>query len=582
MTTSHVLVIDDSERFAVHVWRCIAGYPGFGYEGIFQSVDQGEAGSCLSRVCVDDGRTVVWWIRAASTKKAEEAFAEFHRRTQGETENIELVLLDRVGRTGKEPYSWYEIYKQVTTHVSRERVCVVSAYRAGVETPEGKGESIMTTPKLQSKLVKLLRKYTNAPLLKGIEDCARNLVDGNLHVLVTGAGFEMGSTRDGLGQPHTRVALKSMWERLRSARRNLSPISLPNTYPARGFPVVQIGEKQSPQLVQHAGEENLDDYFSWIFRSVRGSVDVVSSTDETLASARKLELEIRRSFRSSLLESDWGQLYQCAIAARLPWLAWISTNYTGFADRAIEALPPREGISRWEIVSGAEEARRLYDQMLDKAFNFSEHREFVPLPRILFKVHGGIGDVRTMALAADDKRAESLLLAPVQGLYSLYGAAQQFLMTTLATKDASDNQRVVFHIVGHNLFDVNLLGLLAQANKHLRARRGEAWFIIVNPDIFDASGDSKKGVLSRLYEGLGKFGEHLQAHQVFVVPSTAREYMSRLAQNWSMLHAASGIEQYDRILDREWKWRHWPSLESVKHTMASQEKYKSGWKSKKS
>lgn len=573
MSTSHVLVIDDSERFAVHVWRCISGYPGFGHEGIFRSGDESDADQHLFYACVDDGCTVVWWIRAGSTDEVQKAFVEFINKTQGET--VELILLDRVGRTGKKPYSWHDVHKYMTKYVSSQNVHVVSAYRTGMEDPEGKGESLMTTPKLQSKLVMLLKKYTDAPFLEGIEERCSGGGRGDLHVLVTGAGFEIGSTRDGLGQPSTWFALESMWKRLSSEGLIREPIK----YFEDGWPLVEFGVEGEEKFEVYAKSGDLDEYFSWIFHTLRKRIDVQSPTE--LAQARNLELNIRRSFRSALLQNDWGQLYQCGIAARLPWLAWISTNYTGFADRAIEALPPREGIRRWEIIGGAEEARRLYDQMLDEIYNRPEGREESAVPRLLFKVHGDIGDVRTMALAKDDKRADSFLLAPVQSLYSLYGAAQQFLMTMLAIGESGESvdarrRRVVFHIVGHNLFDRNLLGLLVQTNRYLRARGSKAWFVIVNPDIFDPRGSWQTGVLTRLYEGLKK---ELESEQVLVVPSTAREYMSRLGRNWSELYNASNFgADYSRVLDLQWKWRKKPDLEKVKRTFLAESRYKESWR----
>jgi len=138
------------------------------------------------------------------------------------------------------------------------------------------------------------------------------------------------------------------------------------------------------------------------------------------------EYDLRQLFRAEFVSHDWGFLPQSMAAARIKWSAWISTNYTRFANRAIE-LSGR----KWRTIEFGEEAQNLNQHLL--------HGSELPRESILFKVHGDIGHVLTMALSTEDKTVETRL----SSFMPLY-LASQACINELTRK----SRRVVWHIVG--------------------------------------------------------------------------------------------------------------------------------------
>jgi hypothetical protein len=166
-------------------------------------------------------------------------------------------------------------------------------------------------------------------------------------------------------------------------------------------------------------------------------------------------------------------------AAQLGWSAWVSTNYTRFANRAIE-------LSETKHRQGGR----------------SEES-------ILFKVHGDIGHVLTMALSMEDKTEETRLTS----FLPLYLAAQTYLHEL-----AHRHTRITWHIVGHGLKDKLLLDVIKTAYRINRARHR---FVVIAP----ASPDDMRKENHPAFELQKSLGSavNLQAYS-----AKADEYLTRL------------------------------------------------------
>jgi len=221
------------------------------------------------------------------------------------------------------------------------------------------------------------------------------------------------------------------------------------------------------------------------------------------------ERRLREAFRRSLLRHDWGHMNQSLAAARLPWHAWLTTNYTQFANRAIALFDGAEQDARgvWRIIATAAEARVLAREGLDG----QDGRKY----RYLFKLHGDIAHLQTMAIAGHDKDSFSPLSMPMEDLYQVYASAERFLMDSL---DVAKAQLMVWHIVGHGLQDRRLCELLRRASRH--STRMKQVVVVVNPHPADAMER-----LEKVFEGRNR------RWTILPCPLRAAQYLARLERS---------------------------------------------------
>jgi hypothetical protein len=459
MSGWEILVVDDSGRFPLHVWRYLTGCLGFGIgevgvDGKWYGLPGGGAAWIDEEPIVsDDGAHRLWWICADDD--AQKRLRSIFR--QLDPQRRVYALVDLHGKRGSS-YDAGATYRSLAPRA--QYIHQVSAYHSGI-TEEVKTPVL---PKSRETLRRMIREL-------GIAPKDTRVPSGVRHILVTGAGFEIRGDRGGFGMPATHQVLSEMGPPFDK------DIVLETT--GNGFPVPTKGiwdASYRPTLIQgFATQGDLDSYWDVLLgeelQHRLGSVSglpTARARDELKAAALWRERHLREAFRRSLLRHDWGFMNQCLDAARLPLHAWLTTNYTHFANRAVSIYDDAgSGLGMWRIVSTAAEARPLA-------------REGTGTPgqtaRYLFKLHGDIAHLQTMAIAGHDKDLFSPLSMPVEDLYEIYAAAERFLIESL--REAKDLSLVVWHIVGHGLQDRRLCDLLARVWDHTGP---EQVFVVVNP-----------------------------------------------------------------------------------------------------
>jgi hypothetical protein len=298
-------------------------------------------------------------------------------------------------------------------------VWLISSYEHGTRAALKKGRML----EIRSKSPETLKQLRD--LIVGGSRGSGELLDDVTHVLITGAGFEFKSEphKQQLGIPATSQLLRGWLERV-------YPGEVEKT---KGFPIPQrFASRRDFRSAAMRGD--LDAYWSHILREERAAAggDVSEIVER--------EAKLRRIFRDEFLRYDWGFLPQATAAASLDWSAWISTNYTRFANRAIDIVG-----KDWCTIEFGEEAENLSRKLLHGL-------KKQPGERFLFKVHGDISHILTMAISAEDKTVETKL----SGFMPLYLAAQAYLHELAKT-----SRSVVWHIVGHGLKDELLVHVIS-------------------------------------------------------------------------------------------------------------------------
>lgn len=519
-----LVVVDDVCRFPLHVWRHLAGSFAFGIgdlgakegEEIFE--DKGQP----SGLPTPSGRARVWWVNAGGS-----TWTARLETILGKTSRPRRFLLDVRGPSPKaKRKSGYELRKALdllashgvkieseTMESETGEVLLVSSYEMippAWDHPESGGPVYFQVHPKAGETLDLVRRWVQEvaePQKPPSRSSGRKPRPACRHVLVTGAGFELAATTP----PHLRhPGIPRTPELVNLTLKGESHPGREPTYPPgtsedsepTPFQVyedqVALGGKQgSPHpLLEAARSADLDDYWNQLLQLELEWAAREESDAEGIASAKhaasRREHHLREAFRGRFLRDDWGFLPQAVMAARMPWLAWLSTNYTRFADRAIDlgrTSPPtdkeppagKERPERWRIVSTSNEATHLIRELLHRrgddeaaraAKGTSEGRP--DRPRYLFKLHGDVSHLTTMAIAGHDKDLYSPLSFPVDSLHHVYTAAELFLERTLDRAGAP----VVWHLVGHGLKDRLLVELLARV---VRRSRGRHLLVLVAP-----------------------------------------------------------------------------------------------------
>jgi hypothetical protein len=557
ITPCSLIVVDDSSRFPLHVWRYANGCLGFGIGEVRpdgcrprpsgpgeQWIRKGAADPLVS----DDGRLRLWWVTPETEwpDRLEDVF----RRP--ETHGGVFALVDLHG----------------TPDFNAEKVCLfleqraagvpvicwpVSAYHSGAGAA---GAARVVRPKSREtlrRMVQEIRRMMGEPEDDLPGPCCLDRVP---HILVSGAGFEIRDPHGGFGMPTTRELLEGMeepfWLEMGKGSRPRSGEGMIRLEPASGgyFPVPRSGiwepnKIPHEQLGKLARERDLDSYWDVLLEGELAALYDPSLRGDQRSRARRKawamwhERRLRQAFRHSLLQHDWGFMTQSLDAARLPLHAWLTTNYTHFANRAISLYDDADQgkLGQWRIVATAAEARTLAREDVDldsdepdpaaaqqethgdvgTVDSGSEDQEALPAKsvdaagraRYLFKLHGDIAHLQTMAIAGHDKDVFSPLSMPIDDLYEVYAAAERFLLNKLRR---SDSGLVVWHIVGHGLLDRRLRMLLRRVALQLAVQQV---FAVVSP-----YPEEPTRRLQRVLSG--------GSHVIYQCKLTAGKYMARL------------------------------------------------------
>jgi hypothetical protein len=500
-----LVVIDDSVRFAFHVWRYLGRSIGIGGEDRSANFWDAE-GETPSRMDTADGRAAVWWV--PGDRKMEKSLAAviaalgpgqrfflIDMRGQpaddsdGPDEPLGLRTLDWLSRHAPD----------VDFHSD---VMMVSSYETGVVPLAPKPLRIW--PKSPETLARLAARMP-APAEKPI-------ATRGLHILVTGAGFEMrNDSTGGFGLPPTADLLGEMgppFDEPDLTLRRKGPLPYPSCK----------NKKEAKDWQEISNSQDMDAWWNYLLerelRRITSIADAQSrNRTKMLASAR--ERDLREAFRRILLNYDRGHLNQTLEAAKQGWHTWLTTNYTRFADRAIALAETRaEGTAPgpWQIVSTSIEALSLSRQILHGGSSWREKKS-----RHLFKLHGDIAHLQTMATAGQDKEFFSSLSLPIDSLHQVYFAAETFLGYSL---QAQKDVQVVWHVVGHRLNDWLLCRLIAQVCTHTNPESTD--FVVVSRD----PTKTKEKLQSFLRDTSPGFEERVAGY-----PATAEQYMARIARN---------------------------------------------------
>ena len=107
------------------------------------------------------------------------------------------------------------------------------------------------------------------------------------------------------------------------------------------------------RVVKEAIINDLDKYWDALLEAtMHGQMGSIGDLRKKKIEDARLEYELRNAFRKVILKDDWGNLTQSTCVALQPWDAWLTTNYTRFAERAID------------LVESHQDNSSLYDHFL--------------------------------------------------------------------------------------------------------------------------------------------------------------------------------------------------------------------------
>jgi hypothetical protein len=498
---AHVIVIDDRKEFAAHAFRRLSQALEFGAGSGQARVWDFHATFCSPSLCVlyHDARD-----ESGTPETLGQRIKRLLDAKHLDGQRLWCLLDVRVPHLDAWQPFWREL---LAAGVARERIYLVSSYERRVYAKPSWCEVESKTPEFLDRL----REEIRACLRAQNAGPGPSVLDGHdgSHILVTGAGFEAKPNSSATGLPPTAQLLKQLsW---RPPDRNkefdaamkdttlvrrlieLEQLEIPAKYAeelkANEFPPflgkILYQDPHFGNMTTAAKSGNLDDYWDALLVAVNEAARVAGPELRDYADARgaQLELTLREAFRQEIAKYDIGEMAQHKYAASSDrWTAWLTTNYTGFADRGIASAVP---LARWRSVRTTVDATVLQAELMLRARGPFEDRLFV-------KLHGDLAQVQTMALAASDKRSRSRL-AVYPGMGIMYATGTEWLTRKL--RDLSDRRGpgapsrgmpCTWHIVGHSLRDAALLELLRSVVESTAARCTHD-FVIVSDRRDDAA-----------------------------------------------------------------------------------------------
>jgi hypothetical protein len=541
-----LVVIDDSVRFAFHIWRYLGQSIGIGSgdESLERKFWSSPSAGSASEPCpmrTPDGRSAVWWVPGDSFLGDKLTAVLDRLGTQpwfflidmrGQPAGLSRPATGSEGKgldLGSDGQKLGEtavgiLLKRFQASFDLDRVMMVSSYETGVLSLDSL-PPLRIWPKSPDTLARLEKRmfFPSSPASSDeAQSTSSQELKRLLHILVTGAGFEIRSdATGGFGLPSTGALLSEMGSPF--GKEGLED-ELKFKEIWKKLPYLDFKDPVESQNFQKICDSNdLDGWWNYLLeRELQNRINRTSDSKsrgemKMLASVR--ERDLREAFRRIILKYDWGHLNHTLEAARQGWHTWLTTNYTRFADRAIALVEAREGKNGrgdWQIVSTSIEALSLSREILHGGSRSSDD---VSKSRYLFKLHGDVAHLQTMATAGQDKEFFSSLSLPVDSLHQVYFAAETLLEHSLRKQDKI---HLVWHIVGHDLEDSLLLGLIARVCRAY-ASPDSTDFIVVKrkPPVtcdrlraFLLKEETSSGFVSRVVD----------------YPATAEDYLARIAR----------------------------------------------------
>ena len=472
----NVVVIDDKVQVALYAWRELGRVPGFGSA----EVQDEEAARLFQSGPLEtpDREFAIWWVSAEKGFSPELA-GVMDRLPKEDAVHFLVDVRGPVTRDTTDGYNWQNAVKEISERrggAFPNRIWLVSSYEHGVRIFESGGSHPFEILDKTPETFRTLRKKFYGSTEIGE---AEHEKDQGIHILVTGAGFEVKDRPEEqrLGTPRTWRLLEQ-WIDSSFGEGSSKYMAHDEQGKPIGFPIPRSFKGKEWQALHDAAKaSNLDNYWSLLLEAARKEVHTnyskgllsdsgEATADVALAKAQR-EYKLREDFRQEFVRDDWGYLPQAIAAASLPWSVWLSTNYTRFADRAIalvSRLADNHTFRPWRTIEVSEEAERLSRQILHEGDEPSLDSE-----RTLVKLHGDLGHVLTMAIAGEDKT----FLSRLPSFAPLYLAAQDSL-----ERRSHSARDITWHIVGHGLKDELLLRVIE------RVYRSEPWkhrFVVVDP-----------------------------------------------------------------------------------------------------
>lgn len=488
-----IVVVDDNRRLPFHLWHFLTGYTGFGIGDIrghdpdgTNEIDTGTATASSEkrhRFWNDDGPVAlptpsrhaqIWWVDASRDHWKAQLHQVLAVIGPPTTSSSRLYLIDVRGgeSSNRETYSPQAVVRHLLEEKAvplsswTDNLILLSSYRT---SPESIDPTAGNERSSNRRLLQVHSKSTDTFAKIGTRiqpkvDEGKKKDRGNVHLLVTGAGLEfedhaLGSSCT-LGMPPTRdllwSALSDVFDDLEPPKDAPNEKPIPSSFP---IPKAYACRCDHPQLHEAAANRDLDRYWNLLLVKELQRV----SQEGRYSHASEREAQLREVFRDQLLRFDWGHLPQAITAAQLGWHTWLTTNYTRFADRALTVVPPLDN-RPWEVIATSNEAARLQRTILHGSSMGAGTVRGIEGPRYLFKLHGDIAHQTTMAIAGYDKEYSTPLSFPVDSLHAVYSVSYSYLAEVM--RDARrDERRVVWHIVGHGLYDRLLVDIIERVSE---------------------------------------------------------------------------------------------------------------------
>ena len=596
----HVFVIDDQVRFALQVHRYLSGSTVFGIGGVSNLDNEFIYTSSKDKefkrpkpLISEHGFVAIWWLPAKGNIWRQ-IFEVKALKNHAQEKEI-LVLIDVFGQKGRkgerfpgeqmvraknpgngdkeksqikvalEVYECKEVAMAFLENMKgksdRLETHFVSSYvpASGGKVPKGViHKSPEELRKIRESLSKRIQEILHPATKEKPGTAANNAGKADkkataqgdsetYHVLVTGHGFEMQNGETSFGLPSTVELLNQLGAPFRFERENDNEIRLETSkdgfFPVPVSGIWAKGYINQDEIAKFCRNMDLDGFWDYLLETELVSRVSKSPAPTRLAkkiAANKEEYKMRNAFRRVILKYDWGHLNQYLWGVRLPWKCWLTTNYTRFADRAVEMVArqsdgaahgqidlegplgwrkpadekddgsekkQKKDVQSWRIVGTAKDAAMLMKEELHNP------KSGLDGDAHLFKLHGDIGQLHTMAIAGHDKEMYSLLSLPIDYLHDLYVAARTHLFAKLENAKAR-KQMVVWHVVGHGLYDPLLIDLIKRVVAHPRELRSA--FLVANP--------KPQGPCSKLLN-LFKGNDNVS---VYAIPLKASQYMARV------------------------------------------------------
>ncbi len=561
---TELVIVDDSMRFAFHVWRYLGRSIGIGsgnhgpggppqHDKQLETLFWKDERKTPVPLETADGRIAVWWVPGDGTvlDTIATVISTIRRSLRG---GPVWFLVDMRGQPTETPDAKEQglgkaelgssgeglgrvAVEWITRNVPQAEVRVVSSYETGALFIPGQELPFRIWPKSPDTLEHLWRKVSATspsavPLATEPPTTTAGPAKRSVHVLVTGAGFEFrDDSKGGFGLPTTSDLLLEMGSPFREGRLKLKPVQ--ERLPCPDAEGEEDKFFSDFALLVEREDFDLDAWWNYLLeQEVQRRVSNLGNAEKRIEqkmTASLREHEMREAFRRVILRYDWGHLNQCLEAVDLGWESWLTTNYTQFADRAIAlAQSDRDrsaqnggkdvgaSESPWRIVSTSIEALMLSREVLHLPSRpRSEKPEEPKKHRYLFKLHGDIAHLYTMATAGHDKELYSPLSMPVDSLHQVYTAAEDYLRHQL--ERYGPETRLVWHIVGHGMQDWLLLRLIAEVCRNGHARPID--FLVIGPKP-EVAKKNLRTFLDKKYEGL--------SNRVTSCAATAGVYLSRV------------------------------------------------------